>query len=202
MTTREVIAWIVVGMLLLFGGFMTYKTLSVGSDNKLLTTELSACRDAPVKVHDSIHDSIVYCDRWHTPKPVPYPVYIDTVKPKWCEQSYDDSLVVFEGKLRGVVKYKAFDKDCQLKINPYESHFPIVYREITKTLLKDTCIKIKQPLFRWGPYAGMTLNSFSKFPGIKVGAQVVAKDQVTIAGGILLMNGIYGDITIGWLFKK
>jgi hypothetical protein len=202
MTAREVIAWIVVGILIAFGGFMTYKTLSVGSDNKLLTAERDACWNAPVTIRDSIRDTIIYSDRWHTPKPVPYPVYIDTVKPKWCEQDYSDNYKFVKGILVGGIHYQAHVRDCQLQIQFDSVNLPIDYRIVTKTVLKDTCIKVKQPFFRWGPYAGMTLNSFSRFPGIEVGAQLIIKDQVTISGGGLVLNGVYGNIRIGVVFKK
>jgi hypothetical protein len=91
-------------------------------------------------------------------------------------------------------------RDCQLQILFDSINLPIDYRILTKTVLKDTTHK--QPLFRWGPYAGMTLNSFSKFPGIEIGAQLVIKDQVTISGGGLILNGVYGNIRLGILFKK
>lgn len=60
----------------------------------------------------------------------------------------------------------------------------------------------KPPTFRWGPYVGLTLNSFSKFPGIEVGAQAVVKDQLTISGGGLILDGVYANIRFGWLFNK
>ncbi len=60
----------------------------------------------------------------------------------------------------------------------------------------------KPPTFRWGPYVGLTLNSFSKFPGIEVGAQAVVKNQLTISGGGLILDGIYANIRFGWLFNK
>lgn len=156
----------------------------------------------PVTIRDSIRDTIIYSDRWHTPKPVPYPVYIDTVKPKWCEQDYSDIYKFVKGILVGGIHYRAHVRDCQMQIQFDSINLPIDERTITKTVLKDTCVKIKQPLFRWGPYAGLTLNSFNKFPGIEVGAQLVIKDQVTISGGGLILNGIYGNIRLGWYFKK
>jgi hypothetical protein len=47
----------------------------------------------------------------------------------------------------------------------------------------------------------MTLNSFSKFPGIEAGAQLIVKDQLTIGGGIFFWGGAYGNIRLGWLIK-
>lgn len=202
MTTREVVAWIVVGILIAFGGYMTYKSVSANGRVKTLAVELIACQNAPVTIRDSIRDTIIYTDRWHTPKTIPYAVYIDTVKPIWCKQYYADTVNVFKGSLRGSFCYEISVIDCQATIRFPQINFPILERTITKTVLQDTCIKVKQPLFRWGPYAGLTLNSFSKFPGIEVGAQLIIKDQVTISGGGLILNGIYGNIRLGWLFKK
>lgn len=65
------------------------------------------------------------------------------------------------------------------------------------TIYKDA----PSPWFRWGPYTGMTLNSFSKFPGIEVGGQVVIKDRFTISLGGMYLDGIYGNIRLGILFK-
>lgn len=81
------------------------------------------------------------------------------------------------------------------------------YMIVTKqhTIIQyDTIYKDKtSPLFRWGPYTGMTLNSFSYFPGIELGAQVVIKDQFTLSlGGLYMNNNIYGGIRLGILFKK
>jgi len=68
----------------------------------------------------------------------------------------------------------------------------------------DTCIAKpipKQPLFRIGPYVGISLNSFQTFPGLEAGAQLIIKDQLTISAGGLYFNGVYGQIRFGWLFK-
>ena len=79
------------------------------------------------------------------------------------------------------------------------------YMIITKqpTIIQyDTIYKEKTPpFFRWGPYAGLTLNSFSKFPGIEIGAQVVVKNQLTISLGGLYLNNLYANLRIGILFK-
>lgn len=79
------------------------------------------------------------------------------------------------------------------------------YMIITKqpTIIQyDTIYKEKTPpFFRWGPYTGLTLNSFSKFPGIEIGAQVVVKNQLTISLGGLYLNNLYANLRIGILFK-
>jgi hypothetical protein len=74
---------------------------------------------------------------------------------------------------------------------------------ITITRQVDTCIlkTVKPPVFRAGPYVGITLNSYRKFPGLEVGAQVVIKDQLTVSAGALYLNGIYGNVRVGWLLK-
>ncbi len=68
----------------------------------------------------------------------------------------------------------------------------------------DTCIVkpvSKQPVFRIGPYVGLSLNSFSMFPGIEAGAQLIIKDQLTELCGGLYLYGIYGNLRVGWLLK-
>lgn len=173
--------------------------------NKVIETlnaDLKSCQNAPVTIRDSIRDTIIYSDRWHTPKNVPYPVYIDTINPKWCERDYSDNYKFVKGILVGGIHYQAHVRDCQLQIQFDSINLPIDYRIVTKTVLQDTCIKIKQPLFRWGPYVGLTLNSFGRFPGTEVGAQLVVKDQLTISGGVVALDGIYGNIRLGWIFKK
>ncbi len=47
----------------------------------------------------------------------------------------------------------------------------------------------------------LSLNSFSKFPGIEAGAQLVIKDQLTVSAGGLYLDGIYGNVRLGWLVK-
>ena len=157
------------------------------TDNKTiagLRGSLYACQHTPIQIHDSIYDSIVYVDRWHEakPKPVPYPVYIDTIKPKYCSQTFEDSITVFSGKLHGVVKYRAVSKDCKLFINPYESRFPIDCRIETKTVL-DT-IPIYKPKFHWGFTIGANVNNFKSFPMFQTGLFVTLNDRIMILGGV------------------
>jgi hypothetical protein len=41
----------------------------------------------------------------------------------------------------------------------------------------------------------------TKFPGLESGAQLIIKDQLTVSAGGLYLNGIYGNVRVGWLFK-
>ena len=67
----------------------------------------------------------------------------------------------------------------------------------------DTIFKDKpSPLLRIGPYAGVTLNSFNVFPGFELGGQAIIKDQLTVSVGALYIDGLYGNVRIGILFKK
>lgn len=62
-----------------------------------------------------------------------------------------------------------------------------------------TFLPEKPPLFRIGIYGDMTLQNFKAFPGLGGGAQAVIKDRVTLGLGMLVMDGVYGNIRIGWL---
>jgi hypothetical protein len=41
----------------------------------------------------------------------------------------------------------------------------------------------------------------SQFPGLELGAQVIIKDQLTVSAGGRYLDGIYGKVRLGWLFK-
>jgi hypothetical protein len=174
-----------------------------GCTNKKVVQSLNdvikACQNAPVKVvtvikHDTVHDT-----KWYTPKTV---VIHDTVQEivRWCKQDYSDVYTFGKGDSTGSFTYNIHDRDCIPKINFSNFNYPVIHKTITKTVLKDTTHK--QPTFRWGPYVGMPLNSFTKLSGVEIGAQVVVKDQLTVSAGLLITNGAYGNITVGWLFKK
>ena len=46
-----------------------------------------------------------------------------------------------------------------------------------------------------------SLNSFTKFPGLEAGAQLIIKDQLTVSAGCLYLDGIYANLRVGWLVK-
>jgi len=162
-----------------------------------LNDEIKACQNAPVK-SDTVHDT-TYIKGETKIKPVPVKVVVhDTIIKQinevWYDSVFNKNGLRFRWKSRiwGSMDYISFS----------DFVIPKETITITKTVLKDTCLPVlKQPLFRWGPYVGMPLNSFSKLSGVEIGAQVVVKDQLTVSAGMLLMNGVYGNITVGWLFK-
>jgi hypothetical protein len=162
-----------------------------------LNDSLKACQNAPVR-SDTAHDTI-YIKGETVTKPVPVKVVVhDTIIKRineaWYDSTFSDNGIRFrwKSKIWGSMDYISFS----------DFVIPKETITITKTVVKDTCVKIKQPLFRWGPYVGMPLNSFTKLSGVEVGAQVVVKDQLTVSAGLLITNGAYGNITVGWLFKK
>jgi hypothetical protein len=80
------------------------------------------------------------------------------------------------------------------------------YMVVTKqhTIIQHDTVPVPapSPWFRAGPYAGITLNSFTKFPGMELGAQVVVKDQLIISMGGTYINGFYANVRFGILFGK
>ena len=46
-----------------------------------------------------------------------------------------------------------------------------------------------------------SINSFTKFPGLEAGAQLIIKDQLTVSTGGLYLDGLYGNVRAGWLAK-
>lgn len=198
MNIREIIAYIVIGILLFGAGFLGYKVVSGNRQLSAVTAQLSAVRNAPVKI-DTVHDSIVL-PGGVVIKPIPVRVVVhDTIIKQIRENWYDSTYAT--GGIRFRYRARIMGELRELTFNDFV--FPKEIITIRKPF--DTCIEKpvpRQPFLRWGPYVGMTLNSFNKFPGMEIGAQVVIKDQVTISAGGLALDGIYGNIRVGWLFKK
>lgn len=191
--------------------YFLFYGLSMKRKYDISQQELWNCVHAPVKV-DTVHDSIIIHDT-HIFKPTPKP-YVPKPQPNTpipptavqdsqagvCTEWYDQSYSFKGGRLR----WTALVKNCIIE----EMSFPeivapkeIIY--ITKTV--DTCLYSdikKQPFLRFGPYVGLTANSFDKFPGLGVGGQLIMNDQFTLGVGYEYLDGSYLNVRLGWLFKK
>jgi hypothetical protein len=156
---REIIAWILVGLLLFFGGLMTYESISHNSkantaikerhDSSMLYIALRHSLDHMIVIHakdSSMYDSVIS----HKSKPVYYVLYDtlripDTTHPKLCESIYTDSVK----SDRFSFKYDAFIADCYLKqIRIHHIIYPVDTVK-TPTIFKDTC-KPQPKISPWG----------------------------------------------------
>ncbi len=191
--------WIsIILALLLIGAVVLERVLHDASRNKILRDQaalISAFKNAPVHI-DTIHDTV------HEPgqfiiKPIPVKTIIhDTIlvpyRECWYDSTFSQTGIRFRWKAKGDIQSIIF------------SDFTWPKDLITITRQVDTCITKpipKQPLFRIGPYVGVSLNSFQRFPGLEAGAQLVIKDQLTISAGGCYFNGFYGSLRLGWLLK-
>ena len=198
-TINRPLIWIsIILALLLIGAVVLERVLHDASRNKILrdqATIISSYKNAPVRI-DTIHDTI------HLPgqfiiKPIPVKTVIhDTILVPYCECWYDSVFsqtgIRFRWQARGNLQSITF------------SNFMWPKDIITITRQIDTCITKpipKQPVFRIGPYIGMSLNTFRTFPGLEAGAQLIIKDQLTLSVGAQYLNGFYGSVRFGWLFK-
>jgi hypothetical protein len=184
--------------MLLIGAVVLERVLHDASKNKILRSQASliqAFKYAPVRI-DTVHDTI------HLPgqvviKPVPVKVVIhDSIlipyRECWYDSVFNQSGISFRWSAKGQLNYITF------------SDFVWPKEIITITRQVDTCIAKpfpKPPVFRIGPYVGLSLNSLTKFPGIEAGAQLIIKDQLTVSAGGLYLNGIYANLRVGWLVK-
>ncbi|MFZ4564709.1 MAG: hypothetical protein ACOYNU_15125 [Bacteroidales bacterium] len=200
---KRPLVWVsIILALLLIGAVVLERVLHDASKNKILRSQATlilSFKNAPVRI-DTVHDTI------HLPgkviiKPIPikdsitqslnhsitqlFPIF-------WYDSIFTHSGIRFRWQAKGDLQFISF------------SDFVWPKEIITITRQVDTCITKpfpKQPTFRIGPYVGLSLNSFTKFPGIEAGAQVVIKDQLTVSAGGLYLDGIYGNVRLGWLFK-
>jgi hypothetical protein len=202
---KRPLIWVsIILALLLIGAVVLERVLHDASKNKILCAQaalIQSFKNAPVRI-DTIHDTIHWPEKIVI-KPVPtkdkdsiiqslnhsiiqsFPVF-------WYDSVFIHSGIRFRWQAKGNLQFISFSDFVWLK------------EIITITRQVDTCIVKpvpKQPVFRIGPYVGLSLNSFTKFPGIEAGAQLVIKDQLTISAGGLYLNGIYGNVRLGWLFK-
>jgi len=189
---------------MIFGGVQYCQKHKVMKANVTLNSELIAAQNAPIKVRDSIHDSIIYRDRWHTPKSVTIPSIIHdtffTEKPKWCQEYFSDTATLSVGKLHAWVKYAIRVKDCEVQVQFPEFNLPIDYRIETRTVLKT----INRANFDWGLLAGISINSLRSTPAPQLGLYL--RDKKVTIGGSLLFNPAdklpYGQIIFGYSLKK
>jgi len=198
-TINRPLIWIsIILALLLIGAVVMERVLHDSSRNKILRDQaalISAFKNTPVKI-DTIHDTI-HLSGQYIIKPIPVKTVIhDTVlipyRECWYDSVFSKTGIRFHWQAKGDLQFISF------------SDFTWPREIITITRQVDTCITKpipKQTFFRFGPYVGMSLNSFRRFPGIEAGAQLVIKDQLTFSAGCLYINGFYGHVRFGWLFK-
>lgn len=198
-TINRPFVWIsIILALLLIGGIVLERVLHDSFRNKILRDQavlILSYKNAPVKT-DTIHDII------HQPsqiiiKPIPFKTIIhDTIlvpsRECWYDSVFSQPGIRFRWQAKGDLQSITF------------SDFTWPKDLITITRQVDTCITKpipKPPLFRIGPYMGISLNSFSKFPGFEAGAQLIINDQLTLSIGCIYLNGFYGNLRFGLLFK-
>jgi hypothetical protein len=198
-TINRPLIWIsiILGFLLI-GAVVLERVLHDTSRNKIIRDQaslISSYKNAPVKI-DTIHDTIRLSGQYII-KPIPVKTVIhDTIlipyRECWYDSVFSQTGIRFHWQAKGDLQFISF------------SDFIWPRDIITITRQIDTCITKpipKQPIFRIGPYVGMSLNSFSKFPCFEDGAQLVIKDQLTFSAGGIYLNGFYGNLRFGWLFK-
>ena len=193
------LVWIsIILAFLLIGGVVLERVLHDSSRNKILRDQaalISSFKNAPVKI-DTIHDTIRLPGKFIV-RPIPVKIVIhDTIlvpyRECWYDSVFSQTGIRFRWQAKGDLQFISF------------SDFAWPREIITITRQVDTCITKtipKQPIFRIGPYVGMSLNSFRTFPGLEAGAQLVIKDQLTLSAGGQYLNGFYGSVRFGWLFK-
>ena len=196
---KKPLVWVSVILALLLIGCIVIERIAHDSKrNKVIASQavlIAAYKNAPTKI-DTVHDTIHY-PRVTVIKPNPFKVVIhDSILVSYRENWYDSVFchgsIRFRWQAKGDLQFISFSDFI------WPKEIIIVTRQI------DTCITKpipKQPLFRIGPYVGLSINSFSKFPGLEAGAQVVFKDQLTLSAGGLYLDGICGNVRVGWLFK-
>ncbi len=206
-TIKKPMVWVsIILALLLIGTIVIERVVHDAKRNKILESHaelIARFKAAPIKI-DTVHDTI------HLPgqvfiKPVPVKFTMnDSIKNSlnhsvtqslnicWYDSVFNQHGIRFRWTAKGQLNYITF------------SDFVWPKEIITITRQVDTCIAepvLKQPTFRWGAYVGLSLNSLTRFPGLELGAQVVFKDQLTVSAGGLYLDGIYGNVRVGWLFK-
>jgi len=202
-TIKKPMVWVsVILALLLIGTIVIERVVHDKKRNNVLNNQavlIAAYKNAPTKI-DTVHDTI------HLPgkiiiKPIPIKDSItdslnhsitQSLNVYWYDSVFNQSGIRFRWQAKGELEFISF------------SNFNWPKEIITITRQVDTCIAKpiqKQPTFRIGPYVGLSLNSFTRFPGLELGAQVVIKDQLTVSIGGLYLDGIYGNLRLGWLFK-
>ena len=200
---KKPLVWVsIILALLLIGAVVLERVLHDAAKNKILRSQaalIQTFKNAPARI-DTVHDTI------HLPgkviiKPIPIKDSITqslnnsithSFPVSWYDSIFTHSGIRFRWQAKGDLQFISF------------SDFVWPKEIITITRQVDTCITKpfpKQPTFRIGPYVGLSLNSFTKFPGIEAGAQLIIKDQLTVSAGGFYLDGIYGNVRLGWLFK-
>jgi len=200
---KKPLVWVsIILALLLIGTIVIGRVVHDAKRNKILESQASLIahyKAAPVKI-DTVHDTI------HLPakiiiKPIPIKDSITQSLNHPITQSlticrydsvFSQSGIRFRWSAKGDLQFLSF------------SDFTWPKEIITITRQVDTCIAKpfpKQTVFRFGPYVGLSLNSITRFPGLELGAQIVIKDQLTVSAGGLYLDGLYGNVRLGWLFK-
>jgi hypothetical protein len=192
--------WIIIALAVivaaLIAGFWWYDHNKLKKQSVEWQTLYRTCQNAPADTI-KMKDSIVYRD---TTIFKPYPVKVeihDSVfrqeRISWYDSVYkkDGWRIHYKLRTQGSLDYIEFSD----LVAPKEI--------ITITRKIDTCINqvITQPVFRIGPYVGLALNSFNKFPGLGAGIQLVIKDQLSVSVGGLYLDNIYVTVRFGILFK-
>ena len=200
---KKPLVWVsIILALLLIGAVVLERVLHDAAKNKILRSQaalIQTFKNAPARI-DTVHDTI------HLPgkviiKPIPIKDSITqslnnsithSFPVSWYDSIFTHSGIRFRWQAKGDLQFISF------------SDFVWPKEIITITLHVDTCITKpfpKQPTFRIGPYVGLSLNSFTKFPGFEAGAQLIIKDQLTVSAGGVYLDGIYGNVRLGLLFK-
>jgi len=196
---KKPLVWVSIILALFLIGVIAIERIAHDSKrNKVIESQatlIAAYKNAPIKI-DTVHDTIHYPGSTII-KPVPVKVLIhDTIlaqhKVNWYDSMFSQGSIRFRWQAKGDLQFLSF------------SDFTWPKEIITVTRQIDTCITKpvpKQSVFRIGPYVGLSLNSFTKLPGIEAGAQLVVKDQLTISAGGLYLDRIYCNLRLGWLVK-
>ena len=200
---KKPLVWVsIILALLLISTLIIERVVHDAKRNKILESQaelIAHYKSAPVKI-DTVHDTI------HLPGKIiikPIPINDSVIQSinqsvnqstpiSWYDSVFNHGGIRFRWQASGNLQFLSF------------SDFVWPKEIITITRHVDTCIAKpiqKQPLFRIGPYVGLSINSFTKFPGIEAGAQLIIKDQLTVSAGGLYLDGIYGNVRVGWLFK-
>ncbi len=204
---RRPVIWIpIILALVLIAVLVIERVVHDTRRNQILNRQtllLAHYQSAPVSI-DTVHDTIYLPGKVIiTPVPLEVPV-VDSVivvihdTLPVCEKIHRYDSLFLNGPIR--FRWQALGSLHQIAFSDFTWPRDIV--TITRHI--DTCI-IKplpqQPAFRFGPYVGLSINSLTRFPAIESGAQLIFKDQITIAAGLLYLDGICGNLRLGWLFK-
>ena len=199
--TWLVLACIAVGILAFLSIFKSCQSSSRLKSAREWEAKFNACNNAPrtidtVYVPIEVHDT-TWVHLWGQT------FFIHDTTVKWCQAYYDSTYRFSNAQGVGRIHYALSVKDCNASIQFKDIVSPKEIITITQHV--DTCItkppEYKAKLFHWGLYTDLTLNNFKTFPGIGLGGQIIVKDQVTIGLGAAFLNGFYGNIRIGVLFK-